>query len=198
MSRKSVAKRNRRRVAVAEPLKLDFGCGPNPREGFEGVDAIAFPGVKHVLDVTKAPWPWPDNSVGEFHASHFLEHLTARDRVTFFNELYRVLKPGAGGQIITPHWASCRAYGDFTHVWPPVSEFLWYYLDTNWRAGNAPHCDAKHALDGHGYSCDFGVTWNYNLRNDLIAGRNEEYVRHAMTCYREVCQDMVAHATARK
>jgi hypothetical protein len=60
------------------PLRLDLGCGNNPREGFEGVDKFA-PNAKHKVDLFKFPWPWADNSVDELHASHFLEHIPARE-----------------------------------------------------------------------------------------------------------------------
>src|SRR5688572_13911022 len=101
-------------------IKLDLGCGPNKKEGFLGVDSIKFKGVDVVFDLATGRWPWKDNSVSEAHASHFVEHLDAKERTHFVNELYRVLKPGATAQIIVPHWASQRAYGDPTHKWPPV------------------------------------------------------------------------------
>src|SRR5450759_2138096 len=147
------------------PLKLDFGCGPHPREGFEGVDMTAFPGVTHVVNLKQTPWPWGACSVAEAHASHFLEHLTALERVGFWNELYRILVPGGTCQVITPHWASNRAYGDPTHQWPPVSEMAFYYLNREWRMANAPHTDAEH-LKG-GFNCDLQATWGYAMRPDL-------------------------------
>ena len=100
--------------------KLDIGCGKNKKEGFLGVDQYAMEGVDVVMDV-RGVWPWEDNSIDEVHSSHFVEHLTATERVHFYNELHRVLKNGAKAMIITPHWASNRAYGDPTHQWPPVS-----------------------------------------------------------------------------
>lgn len=176
--------------APPELLKLDFGCGPNKRAGFTGVDVTAFPGVDQVVDLTHTPWPWPDNSVAEAHASHFVEHLTAMQRVAFCNELYRVLVPNGTCQIIVPHWASCRAYGDPTHQWPPVSEFWFYYLSQEWRNGNAPHTDAKH-LEG-GFNCHFEATWGYSMRPDLQV-RNSEFQQHAMSNFKEAITDM--HAT---
>lgn len=182
-------------------LKLDFGCGPNPRDGFEGVDVIPFEGkVKHVVDLTKTPWPWEDNSVDEAHASHFVEHLTAPQRIQFCNELYRILKPGGTCQIIVPHWASCRAYGDLTHQWPPISEFWFYYLSSAWRLGdpekgvqgNAPHDDIKY--NPQGYSCNFGATWGYSVRQDVLT-RNSEFQQFAIANYKEVCQDIIATLT---
>ncbi len=174
---------------IVTPLKLDFGCGPNKRAGFTGVDRHAFVGVDQVVDLTKAPWPWADQSVSEAHASHFIEHLNAVERTMFVNELYRVLIPGGTCQVIIPHWASCRAYGDPTHQWPPVSEFWFYYLNRDWRTVNAPHTDAR--VWEHGFSCHFSATWGYNMREDLTI-RNQEYQQFAMSNYKEACQDIVA------
>lgn len=181
-------------VESTSPLKLDFGCGPHKRDGFEGVDSLVFPGVDHVVDLTVLPWKWGDSTVSEAHASHFVEHLTAPQRVNFCNELYRVLVPGGSCQIIVPHWASCRAYGDLTHQWPPVSEFWFYYLNSEWRAANAPHDDILH--NPHGYNCNFEATWGYSMRQDLTS-RNQEYQQFAIQNYKEVCQDLIATVTKR-
>jgi len=177
-------------------LKLDLGCGPHPREGFEGVDRLHFGDmVRHVVDLRVAPWPWADNSVAEAHSSHFLEHLTSVERMTFANELWRVLVPNGTCQIIVPHWASCRAYGDPTHQWPPVSEFWFYYLSREWRQANAPHCDGTHHPQG--FVCHFGAQWGYNLRPDLGV-RSVEWQQFATQNYKEVCQDINATVTALK
>lgn len=169
-------------------VKLDLGCGPNKREGFTGVDVKTFPGVDVVLDLTTEEWPWEDASVDEAHSSHFLEHLTGMQRAYFFNELHRVLKPGGKATIITPHWASNRAYGDVTHQWPPVSEMFYFYLRKEWRDANAPHNDF--------YTCDFDVTWGYSLHPE-VATRNQEYQGFAMNFYKEACQDLIATVTRR-
>lgn len=176
------------------PIKLDLGCGPNKKSGFLGVDHTSFPGVDVVHDLTN-PWPWPDNSVEEAHASHCVEHFDSMERVHFLNELYRVLKPGAKCTIICPHWSSCRAYGDPTHKWPPVSEFAFFYWKKEWRMANAPHSDASN-LKG-GFSCNFEVTWGYSL-NPEVAQRNQEYQQYAMTFLKEACLDVIATLTAIK
>lgn len=186
-------------VAIpVEPLKLDFGCGKNKKDGFKGVDSISFPGVDFVQDLTKK-FQWADNSVDEIHCSHFLEHLEARQRVFFINEVYRVLKPGkrdSGGKpiegfatIITPSWSSNRAYGDMTHKWPPVSEMWYYYLSKEWRKLNCPHDDSEFNKDG--YSCDFEASWGYSLHPN-IQPRNQEYQTHAITFWKEAAQDIMA------
>ena len=167
----------------AVELRLDLGCGKNKREGFTGVDARKFDGkVDIVFDLSKPKWPWKDNSVTEAHCSHFVEHLDAKGRINFVNELYRILKPDAKCQVITPHWCSNRAYGDLTHAWPPVSEMWFYYLDKNWRAGNAPHNDF--------YMCDFACTWGYSM-HPAIVSRNLDFQQDALQFKKEAAQDII-------
>ncbi|CAB4134664.1 Methyltransferase type 11 [uncultured Caudovirales phage] len=168
--------------------KLDIGCGKNKREGFIGVDQYAMDGVDIVMDV-RQKWTFDSDSVEEAHCSHFLEHLSGPERVKFYNELFRVLKPGAKATIITPHWASNRAYGDPTHQWPPVAEMGFYYLKQEWRDTQAPHTDIKWNPDG--YSCNFDATWGYSFTPDL-GNRNQEYVQFALQNYKEAAQDMIA------
>lgn len=176
--------------AAKNILKLDLGCGPNKKApDFIGCDIIKFKGVDKVFDISKGKWPFKDGTVDEAHASHFLEHLTAEQRIHFANELFRVLKKGAKAEIITPHWNSNRAYGDPTHQWPPVAEFWFYYLKKEWRDANAPHTDKKHWPKG--FNCDFDATWGYNMHPSLHT-RNEEYKMFALTHYREAAQDMIA------
>lgn len=179
-----------------ELIKLDLGCGPHPREGYEGVDRTKFGDmVTHVVDLREAPWPWPDNSVSQAHSSHFLEHLTQIERMRFFNELWRVLVHGGACEIVTPHWASCRAYGDPTHQWPPYSEFANYYVNRDWRLANAPHCDGAHHPDG--FVCNFEATWGYTLRPDLGV-RSPEWQQFAVNNYKETILDLVTTVKAIK
>jgi hypothetical protein len=181
-----------------EKIKIDFGCGPNKREGFIGVDQYPFDGKVDVVGEITDPalWNrWETNSVDEAHTSHFLEHLIPAQRIMFFNNLWRVLKPGAQATIIVPHWASTRAYGDPTHQWPPFSEMALFYLDRKWRAENAPHTDV--ANWPYGFDCDFTATWGYSLHPSLGA-RNEEWQQFAINFYKEACQDLVATITKRE
>lgn len=171
-------------------VKLDIGCGSKKKEGFVGIDRIKFDGVDVVCDVGVAPLPYEDNTVDEVHSSHFVEHLSASERIHFMNELSRVMKPGAKATIIVPHYSSGRAYGDLTHQWPPVSEFWFYYLKKEWRMQNAPHTDQEHWPGG--YCCDFDATWGYGLHPSLLV-RNQEYQQFALNFYREAAQDI--HAT---
>ena len=172
-------------------LKLDLGSGPNPREGFIGVDTIKFPKVDIVMDL-RDKWIWEDDSVDEVHSSHTIEHLETWDRVHFYNELYRVMKKDAKATIWAPHWGSCRATGDPSHAWPPISEFSFYYLSKSWRDGNAPHVDIEH--NPKGYSCNFQVVWAYTLNPQLMT-KNTEYQQFAMAWYKEAIYDIQATLT---
>jgi SAM-dependent methyltransferase len=163
-------------------VSLDLGCGKNKKPGFIGVDSRQFEGVDRVVDLTGL-WPWADGEVDEINASHVVEHFTAPQRIHVVNEMFRVLKPGGKATIIVPHWASCRAYGDLTHQWPPVSEFWFYYLSKEWRSVNAPHND--------GYTCDFQATWGYGL-NQSLHTRNQEFQQFAVANYKEAISDIMA------
>lgn len=207
------AKKKLAAVAAPELVKLDFGCGPRKREGFHGVDALPFDGkVDTVMNIAWRPgkipglinpvtnkdavilksgfakWHWADGSVDEAHASHFLEHLTGNERVHFFNELFRVLRPGAQASIIVPSWTHERAYGDPTHQWPPVVGFSFYYLNAKWREVNAPHC---------GYTCDFDFAGGNGLAAPWDS-RSQETQAFAQTHYLNVATDMFVTVTKRK
>jgi SAM-dependent methyltransferase len=211
-------------TALTTLLKLDIGCGKNKQAGFVGIDIYNFPGVDVVADLRKPRWrsqsvpadlvarvsvdnafveegvySFADNSVDQVHCSHFLEHLTNLDdrweRVNFFNELHRIMKPGATAQLIFPHWSSSRYYGDPTHK-EPFSEMGFCYLNRQWRLdqGNAPHADIS--VNKNGYSCDFDWTYGYGLHPHLLT-RNQEYQQHALTFWKEAATDIVATITKR-
>lgn len=173
-------------------LKIDLGCGTRKQAGFIGVDKIKFEGVDHVFDIGWESWPFPDGSVEEAYTSHFVEHLTPVERIHFCNELHRVLVPKGKCTLIVPHWGSCRAYGDPTHQWPPVTEFWFYYLSRAWRATEAPHTDIKNWA--HGFDCDFEVTWGYGM-NPAILTRSVDFQQFALNHYREAIYDIHACLT---
>jgi hypothetical protein len=168
-------------------LKLDLGCGAKKKDGFLGVDVRKFAAVDVVADLTQ-PWPWPNWSVGEVFCSHFVEHLDAAERIHFANELYRVLMPGGRATLITPHWASTRAYGDLTHKWPPVAESWYPHLNRRWRQENAPHGDA--------YDCDFDHSFDYGV-SDALAARPTAEQHFAILNYKEAAQDLIAKLVRR-
>jgi hypothetical protein len=166
-------------------LRLDLGAGQSPREGFESVDLHA-PDAKHRVDLFKFPFPWEDNSVSELHASHFIEHLPAREvelrdvvadanqfigqdfLFAFFDECWRILKPGGLLTVIVPAATSTRAFQDPTHRrFIPAEAFL--YLNREWRKVNQ--------LDHYRVRCHFeGADPNVNAIQPAILP--ELSVRH--------------------
>jgi predicted SAM-dependent methyltransferase len=152
-------------AAPTDGLKLDFGCGNNPREGFEGVDLYGDK-AKHRVDLFKLPLPWATGSVEELHASHFIEHLPAREveqrdiaqgehfrgaenadewdhilgkdfLLAFFDECHRVLQPNGWMTVIVPCLRSNRAFMDPTHR-RFICEETFAYLSQDWRKVNVP------------------------------------------------------------
>jgi hypothetical protein len=167
-------------------VKLNLGCGDALKEGWTNVDLVATKEDVFQWDL-RTPWPWDDNSVEEAFSAHFIEHLESMERCHFWNELYRVLQPGAKVQIHVPHWSSGRSYGDPTHKWPPVSEAHFFYLRKEWRDQNAPHTNSI-------LKCDFEATWGYGMSPD-ISTRNVEYQQFAVNNYREAVWDIIATLT---
>lgn len=165
------------------PLRLDLGCGKAKKQGFTGVDSIAFESVDVVCDLARDRWPFGDATVEEAHCSHMLEHIPALQRAHFFNELYRVLKPDAKATIITPHWCSNRAYGDLTHEWPPVSEMFYWYLNAKWRAENAPHQSF--------WTCNFDTFQPAYSPHPALQFKAQEFRDLALMFGKEAAQDLI-------
>lgn len=172
---------------VAEPMKrLDLACGGAKAEGFVGVDIAQVEGVDVVHDLTVAPWPFEDNSIDEARCHHFFEHLEPHQRVTFMNELYRVLKPGAGCIMVTPRGFD-RQVQDFTHKWPPVVESSYYYFDKKFYEFNK----LEHYLEQYGIRCDFEVRPVEASVSGEFASRSEEHRFFAVRHYMNAALDLV-------
>ena len=149
------------------PIRLDLGCGLNPKEGFDGVD-IRGGRAKHVVNLFAFPWPFASDSIDEIHSSHFLEHIPAReveardmsdpaaaDRFAgqdmlfaFMDECYRIMKKDAWMTAIVPSGRSSRAFWDPTHRRFFMQE-TFLYFSAEWRKING--------LDHYRASCNFGV-----------------------------------------
>jgi predicted SAM-dependent methyltransferase len=91
-------------------MKLHLGCGKRHIPGFVHVDAIAFPHVDHVRDVTELSCFGTD-SCDLIYACHILEHFP-RERVGHvLKEWRRVLRPGGVLRIAVPDFeAACEVY----------------------------------------------------------------------------------------
>lgn len=102
---------------------IDIGCGPtrDPRADF-GMDFYAYPGATLVHDATVFPWPIPGESFDGAVSHQMIEHIPQGDSVAgqdvifrFFDEVWRVLRPGATFAFDVPHVRSRAANCDLTH-----------------------------------------------------------------------------------
>lgn len=179
-----------------EPVRLDFACGTQPKEGFEGVDLYA-PLAPHKVDLFKFPFPWADNSVDEIHCSHFVEHLPARDverrdltdpvherflgqdfLFAFFDECWRILQPGAAMLVIVPSGRSDRAYQDPTHRRFIVAE-MFGYLNKEVRE--------QMGLGHYKVRCNFATTVNPTVDAALNLRHPEFQANEFRRSYNVVC-----------
>lgn len=187
-------KTNLKLKPVPEPvplLKLDLGAGNNRREGFKGVDFVKTEQTDYVHDLFTFPWPFRDNSVEEVNCSHFFEHVPAKIRPKFMDELYRVMSPGAKAQFVTPHYTSVRATQDFSHEWPPISQNSYLYFNKGWREQN------KLTHGHYEMACDFDFTYGYSINANWVA-RNDEARAFAITNYHDSVDDLHVTLVSRK
>ena len=165
-------------------VKLDLGCGQNLKPGFEGVDLYSKE-AKHKFDLFRFPWPLKDSSVDELYSSHFIEHIPmvfvckkhgfenlpcegAQDLFfAFFDEAYRVLKPGGKFELVCPSCRSERAFWDPTHR-RFLAQTTFFYLSDIWRKANK--------LDHYNVKCNFAGDVNFSFSSD-IQSRHEEVQR---------------------
>jgi len=179
----------RAKPKVAQPLKLDLGCGQVKREGFIGVDIAEAPGVDVVHDLTKYPYPFQDNSVEEIHCSHFLEHLTSSQRIRFMEECYRILQKDGRLGIIVPSGMSERFFQDPTHQWPPLVPASFLYFNRKWVMDNK--------LDHqHNYKCDYDFGYGFNL-DGATANKHEEARAFAIKHYWNATSDLIVNLVKR-
>jgi len=177
---------NKSKLKKTEPkplLRLDFGAGQNPAPGYQSVDLYA-PKADFKVDLFHFPFPWKDESVEEIHCSHFVEHIPQALRWPFFEECYRILKPGGIMRIFVPSWKSERAYGDMTHQWPPVTAMFFFYLNQGWREAN------KLTYGPYALKCNFDHQAGPTGIHQTFSNRNHEAQVYALTHYLESYQDM--------
>ncbi len=108
---------------------LDMGAAHSKPPGFLGVDQYPGEGVDIVCDVSQGI-DLPDGSVGVIRASDFLEHVV--DKISLFNEFYRLLAHGGVLLSLTPSTDGRGAYQDPTHVAFYNENSFWYFTSQNY------------------------------------------------------------------
>jgi len=117
-------------------IKLDLGCGENKQgPDWVGMDFRKVKGVDIVHNLTKFPFPLPNDCASIIVASHVLEHISKENwtMMNFFDELWRILKPGGEWMIAVPYGTSRGYTQDPTHV-SQVNEILFTYFAPTDRA----------------------------------------------------------------
>jgi hypothetical protein len=168
-------------MVIQHTGKLDLACGDNKREGFFGIDKYKTESTDAVFDLLQFPWPIESESVEEVHCSNFFEHVPAKLRKPFIEELYRVLKPGANAGIITP--CGDRALQDFTHEWPPIVVGSYLYYNQGWLRDN------KLTHGEYVINADFDYSYAFNL-HPSVSTRNVEYQQYAITHLNNAVSDL--------
>lgn len=114
-------------------------------------------GADIVHDLNIMPYPFEDGKFDEIHAYDVIEHLgTQGDFVSFFrffDEVYRLLKPGGMFYCITPSWDGLWAWSDPGHT-RIISEGTIHFLDQdNYdQVGKTAMTDYR-----HWYKSDFAI-----------------------------------------
>lgn len=197
-----MAKKTIKKEKQPEVIAVELGCGQTKQspQFFQenmnisptkviGVDIVKCEGVDVVHDLTKFPYPFKDESVDAIYTCHFQEHLDGDQRMKFFDECYRILKPGGKMRHIHPYYKSVRAVQDPTHKWPPISENSYFYWDKNWREANK--------LDHYPINCDFEFNIYYVWQDPTVANRNEDTRTFMIDKYWNVVADMIVDMVKR-
>ena len=159
-------------------VKIDLACGNSKKEGFLGVDIVKTDSTDMIFSLQEYPWPIESDSVDEINCSHYVEHIPhdiknpndSRDGfIQFFDELYRIMKPGGKAIITTPYYTSMRAFQDPTHQ-RFIGEASFYYVNKEWRDINK--------LSHYGINCNFDARFSYYITNELTL-KSEEVRNHA-------------------
>lgn len=171
----------------AELIKVDLACGSRKKDGFVGIDSTKCEGVDIVHDLLTFPWPFEDESVYEFHCSHFVEHIPIQladgsfGLHRFMEEVWRCLMPGGTISISAPYFTSVRAWQDPTHVRAITELTFNYYNRDKAKSMNVDHYSAQ---------CNFEViSLIYGLLPEF-EGRSDEAKEWARRHYFNVVADI--------
>ncbi len=101
-------------IEAGRPVRLNFGCGPRPRESYYGLDWLELPGVDVVADLNRPLSLLPDNSVEAIYTHHTFEHIV--NFMELLQEIHRVMIPGGRIEVVVPHFSNPYGFSDPTHV----------------------------------------------------------------------------------
>lgn len=140
-------------------VNIEIGGGTIARPGFINLDTRNGSNLYWQFEAQRGDWPTDDNTVDHIIASHVLEHIPAgADRLTVFNEAWRVLKPGGTFEILLPlvitesGLPSWHSIADPTHV-------------SFWCRESFHYFTARHGTDGKHFSdAVFSANADYGIK----------------------------------
>ncbi len=127
---------------------LDVGCGDAKVVGAIGIDCAALPGVDVVHDLTKFPWPFPDEFFDQVYMLNIIEHLP--DTIRIMEEVHRLLKKGGMVHIEVVYWNHMHSISDPQHV-RFFNEITWEFF-TGKRKGY--YTKAQYQMESFEYIYD--------------------------------------------
>lgn len=102
-------------------LKLNLGAGNDIKEGWRNLDITFAP--PNYIDIAE-PLPFADATVDIIYSSHTVEHVDSPTALRFFDECFRVLKPGGVVRIAVPSVSQIAAQADQQYLdWLGTSGF---------------------------------------------------------------------------
>jgi SAM-dependent methyltransferase len=171
---------------------LDVGCGKAKIDPLAiGIDRHPRSVADIIWDLDDFPWPLEDNSFDRIYMSHIIEHV--RDVNRTMAEIYRVCKPDAEVNIITPHFSSHNSFTDPTHLRHLAARSFEYFGGTDFATFGVIDVD----FFVESVALTFGKNFVLDGFGRLLAKRNLQwYERHA--AYLFPAQDIHCTLRARK
>lgn len=106
---------------------LHIGCGNSKLKGAVGIDVLSLSAVDVVHNLDLMPWPFANESFDVIYAHSVVEHIS--DLVAFFDESWRILKPGGRIVMAVPYFRCVDSFTDPTHKHFFTTRSLDYFLD---------------------------------------------------------------------
>lgn len=117
-------------------MRVNWGCGKNPVEGYTNVDDQHGPGVDMVLDMeTWTVGPKDIDTITESMGLHVIEHLA--DSLRFMEQLWAATVPGGTCVLACPYGSSDDAWENPDHKRPYFIKSWGFFGQPNyWREGS--------------------------------------------------------------
>jgi len=139
---------------------LHVGCGDDKLSGAVGLDRLKLPAVDVVHDLDKLPWPFADGSFDIIFAHSVVEHVG--DLVAFFDECWRILRPGGHIVMAVPYFRCVDAFTDPTHTHFFTGNSLDYFIEADNPLANYGYSKHKFLCRGFWYG------WPARSGNPLV------------------------------